>query len=88
MLITVANLELAKTQLHELLQNKSLSGIPLLALGNKNDIEGSLTEEEVIDKMDLKLLKDRTVACFSVSAKSQNRLDVMLKWLSELKTKK
>ena len=38
--------------------------------------------------MDLQSLKDRTVACFSVSAKSQHRLDVMLKWLSELKTKK
>lgn len=63
-------------------------GIPLLVLGNKNDIEGCLTEEEVIEKMELKDLKDRTVACFSVSAKSQNRLDVMLKWLSELKTKK
>jgi len=70
------------------MQNKSLIGIPLLVLGNKNDIEGCLTEEEVIEKMELKDLKDRTVACFSVSAKSQNRLDVMLKWLSELKTKK
>lgn len=39
-----ANIELAKTQLHELLQNKSLAGIPLLVLGNKNDIEGSLKE--------------------------------------------
>lgn len=38
--------------------------------------------------MELGSFKDRTVACFSVSAKSQNRLDVMLKWLSELKTKK
>lgn len=70
------------------MQNKSLIGIPLLVLGNKNDIEGCLTEEEVIEKMELKDLKDRIVACFSVSAKSQNRLDVMLKWLSELKTKK
>ena len=38
--------------------------------------------------MELSAFKDRTVACFSVSAKSQNRIDVMLKWLSELKTKK
>lgn len=30
--------------MHELLQNKSLAGIPLLVLGNKNDLEGSLTE--------------------------------------------
>ncbi len=38
--------------------------------------------------MELQSLKDRTVSCFSVSAKSQNRIDVMLKWLSDLKTKK
>jgi hypothetical protein len=29
---------LARAQLHELLSNKSLSGIPLLVLGNKNDL--------------------------------------------------
>ncbi len=35
--------------------------------------------------MSLESLKQgRTVACFSVSAKSQNRLDVVLKWLSDL----
>ena len=38
--------------------------------------------------MDLNSLKDRTVACFSISAKSQNRLDVAIKWLSDLKPKK
>jgi hypothetical protein len=39
--------------------------------------------------MQLDTLKEnRTVACFSVSAKSQNRLDVMLKWLSELQKRK
>jgi len=27
----------------------SLTGIPLLVLGNKNDIEGALTEEELIE---------------------------------------
>ena len=34
--------------------------------------------------MDLKSIKDRKVACFSISAKNQNNIDVMLKWLSEL----
>lgn len=37
-------MELARTQMHELLQNKSLAGIPLLVLGNKNDLQGSLKE--------------------------------------------
>lgn len=74
--------------MHELLGNKSLAGIPLLLLGNKNDLEGALPEKELINRMDLPSLKDRTVACFSISAKSQNRLDVALKWLSDLKPKK
>lgn len=40
--INSANIDLARAQLHELLQSKSLAGIPLLVLGNKNDIAGSL----------------------------------------------
>ena len=84
----IANIDMARAQLHELLSNKSLAGIPLLVLGNKNDLEGSLQENEVISRMDLGSFKDRTVACFSISAKSQNRLDVALKWLSDLKPKK
>lgn len=83
-----ASIDVARAQLHELLSNKSLAGIPLLVLGNKNDLEGSLKEAEIISRMDLPALKDRTVATFSISAKSQNRLDVALKWLSDLKPKK
>lgn len=74
--------------MNELLQNKSLVGIPLLVLGNKNDLEGALQEKEVIERMELSSLTDRLVACFSISAKSQNRLDVVLKWLSNLQPKK
>lgn len=40
-----ANIDLARAQLHELLLNKSLSGIPLLVLGNKNDLAGCLKEQ-------------------------------------------
>ena len=49
--LTVANIDLARAQMHELLENKSLAGIPLLVLGNKNDLAGSLKEQEVIDRM-------------------------------------
>jgi hypothetical protein len=37
-----ANADVARAHMHELLQNKSLAGIPLLVLGNKNDIIGSM----------------------------------------------
>lgn len=32
----------------------SLAEIPLLVLGNKNDLEGALTEEEIIEEMNLR----------------------------------
>lgn len=42
----------------------------------------------MIGKLQLEYIKDRKVVCYSVSAKTQNRLDVALKWLSDLKPKK
>lgn len=42
LIYNAANIDLARAQMHELLQNKSLTGIPLLVLGNKNDLAGAL----------------------------------------------
>lgn len=42
----------------------------------------------MISKLNLNDIKDRQVVCYSVSAKNQNRLDVALKWLSDLKPNK
>ena len=58
--------------------------IPLLLLGNKNDIENCLSEKELIDKFELKNIKDRKVACFSISAKNMTNLDTVLNWLCNL----
>ncbi len=41
----------AKKQLHELLQKPPLSGIPLLVLGNKNDLQESVGAEGLIDSL-------------------------------------
>ena len=60
----------ARQQLHKLLEWPSLQSIPLLILGNKNDLEGALTEEELIEELNLRRVQNRTVACFSVSAKN------------------
>lgn len=82
------NLDIARTQLHQLLSYPSLEGIPLLVLGNKNDLENSLKEVELIHQMDLKSIKDRKVACYSVSAKNSVNIDVFLKWIMDLPQKK
>ena len=57
----------------------------MLVLGNKNDKQGSVPELIIIDIMDLKNIKDRTVGCYSISAKNIVNIDVTLKWLSNLK---
>ncbi len=43
--------EAAKTELHNLLQKPQLANIPLLVLGNKNDLPNALTVEQVIETL-------------------------------------
>ncbi|KAG9147551.1 hypothetical protein Leryth_007332 [Lithospermum erythrorhizon] len=53
------NLNVSKSELHDLLSKSSLSGIPLLVLGNKIDKAGALSKEALTDQMDLKSITDR-----------------------------
>jgi ADP-ribosylation factor-like protein 8 len=46
-----ARLGEAKDELHALLKRPQLVDIPVLVLGNKNDLEGALTEAEMIEAM-------------------------------------
>jgi ADP-ribosylation factor-like protein 8 len=75
-------LDAAKAELKALLEKSMLEGIPLLVLGNKNDLEGALTVEELIERLSLKNYADREICCYSVSAKSQDNIDSTLKWLT------
>jgi hypothetical protein len=60
----------------------------LLVLGNKNDLEGALSEEELINALDLQSIKGRDVACYSVSSKRQTNIDTVLNYLSSLRNKR
>ena len=82
------NIDVARNQLHHLLSWQSIKGIPLLVLGNKNDLPDSLTSVELVKAFDLDSLKERTVACYSISAKNQVNLDITLKWLTSLQVRK
>jgi ADP-ribosylation factor-like protein 8 len=128
------SIDQARKELQDLLSKPSLSSIPLLVLGNKNDLPDALTTNELIDRLDLKVnqrqwlsrqklpvgpvhglspcfegftarllekscvhnckcshcrcatlqgLRDREVAVYSISCKSQNNVDVTLEWLSK-----
>lgn len=75
------NLAIARRELHELLGKPSLAGIPVLVLGNKSDKREALPKEKLIDQMDLRLLSDREVCCYSISCKNSVNIDLVLDWL-------
>ncbi|KAH9936354.1 P-loop containing nucleoside triphosphate hydrolase protein [Fomitopsis serialis] len=72
----------ARFELHQLLSQPSLNGVPLLVLGNKNDIEGHAPVNELIKALQLDKIQNRPVSCYSCSMKSQHNLDIVLQWLA------
>lgn len=47
--------QVSSKELHALLTKPSLDGIPLLVLGNKNDLPGALGTQQLIEKMQLQV---------------------------------
>lgn len=74
--------------LHNLLKSPTLEGIPLLLLSNKVDKENICSEQELINKMDLKSIVDRQVSIYSISCQSQVNISKVLKWISEIRPRK
>ncbi|KAI0322037.1 Arl8a protein [Amylostereum chailletii] len=75
--------ETARFELHSLLSHPTLAGVPLLVLGNKNDVPGHASVQDLIRELELNKITARPVSCYSCSMKSQHNLDIVLKWLSE-----
>ncbi|GLB38463.1 putative small GTPase superfamily, Arf family protein [Lyophyllum shimeji] len=73
----------ARFELHQLLSQSSLTGVPLLVLGNKNDIDGHASVKEIISGLELDKIRDRPVSCYSCSMKSQHNLDIVMQWLTQ-----
>ncbi|CAE6410350.1 unnamed protein product [Rhizoctonia solani] len=59
-------LESAGFELHSLLDHQPLSGVPLLVLGNKNDLPEHASVDELIRILRLETIRDRPVSCYSV----------------------
>ena len=71
----------AKEELHALLSKPTLDAIPLLVLGNKSDLEGKMSVDELIEGMDLKKVTHREISCYGISAKEETNLEAVLQWL-------
>lgn len=74
-------LPVAKEELHILLDKPAMEGIPLLVLGNKSDLSGHATVDELIAALNLKSVTHREVSCYGISAKEETNLDAVLQWL-------
>jgi ADP-ribosylation factor-like protein 8 len=75
------NIKTSKDELYELLSKPSLAAIPLLVLGNKNDKPEALSTGALIDALDLRLITDREIACYTISCKNATNIDITLDWL-------
>ncbi|KAG6793087.1 hypothetical protein POTOM_002276 [Populus tomentosa] len=75
------NLSVSRSELHDLLSKPSLSGIPLLVLGNKIDKPGALSKEDFMEQMGLKSITDREVCCYMISCKNSTNIDTVIDWL-------
>ncbi|KAI9205094.1 P-loop containing nucleoside triphosphate hydrolase protein [Polychytrium aggregatum] len=76
-----AKIEAARTELHGLLSKPQLADIPVLVLGNKNDLPEALNVDQVIDRLGLKSITNREVSCYSISSKNHVNIDITLNWL-------
>lgn len=75
-------LDAAARELAALCARPSLQGIPLLVLGNKNDLPGALGTAQLIGRMGLESITGREVCVYSISCKNQTNIDLTLKWLA------
>lgn len=71
----------AKEELHSLMSHQSLTGIPLLVLGNKSDLPQKLSVDDLIEELDLKSIQSREVCCYGISAKEETNLDAVVQFL-------
>ncbi|XP_022991181.1 ADP-ribosylation factor-like protein 8c [Cucurbita maxima] len=72
---------ISRSELHELLTKPSLSGIPLLVLGNKIDKSEALSKQSLVDLLELESIRDREVCCYMISCKDSINIDAVIDWL-------
>ncbi|KAH3760667.1 ADP-ribosylation factor [Pelomyxa schiedti] len=71
----------ARKELHDLLIKPALSSIPVLVLGNKNDLHNAAGVDEIVTALGLRDITGHEVCCYSISAKNSVNLDITLDWL-------
>ena len=75
-------ISLSRKELHLLLEDRELAGIPLLVLANKIDLEPHLTEPEIIQGLNLDYVIDNPWVVISCSALRGTNIERVVDWLT------
>ncbi|KAH7557034.1 hypothetical protein JRO89_XS11G0032500 [Xanthoceras sorbifolium] len=75
------SIPISRSELYDLLTKPSLSGIPLLVLGNKIDKSEALSKQALVDQLGLETMTDREVCCYMISCKDSINIDAVIDWL-------
>lgn len=76
-----ARIDLAKNELHKILNDDELKDATILLLANKIDLNG-LTPEEVANNVDFERVKNLKKKCMGVVGLTGKNLDKALDWLA------
>eukprot|EP01138_Halocafeteria_seosinensis_P013089 gb/GECG01013367.1/.p1 GENE.gb/GECG01013367.1/~~gb/GECG01013367.1/.p1 ORF type:complete len:179 (+),score=14.72 gb/GECG01013367.1/:1-537(+) len=71
----------ARAELHRLLEDRSLVGMPLCVVANKVDLEPHLEEEELIRELNLDYILDNPWIVVPVSASLHRNVETVIQWL-------
>lgn len=74
-------LPLSRKELHLMLEDKELTGMPILVLANKIDLDPHLSEQEVIQGLNLDYIVDNPWVVISLSALQGLNIEKIVDWL-------
>ena len=75
-------------ELYTILQQPELNGIPVLIYANKQDLNLSLSPDEIIDSLNLSRITDRKWTIVACSALTKMGITCGLNWLSKIVNQK
>ncbi|KAK3326876.1 ADP-ribosylation factor family-domain-containing protein [Apodospora peruviana] len=78
-----ARIEEARTELHRIINDREMKDSLLLVLANKQDIEGAMKPQEVIEKLQLSKIKDKVWFVQPTIATEGDGLQQAFQWLSD-----
>ena len=86
LLISIPNLQpdslgISKKELHQLLEDQELNGIPMLVIGNKVDIKPHLNEKEIIEGLNLDYIYSNEWLVVLTSALKSININSVVDWL-------